>query len=177
MARNKAMEVAKGNYMAFLDSDDLWMKDKLERQMAFMKDNKYNFSCTEYEHIDEYDKKLNKVIRVNNKTNYNGLLLSCPVGNSTVMYNVAELDKFVVPNIRERNDDALWLQILKREKYIYGMNEVLTQYRLSDNSISSNKIDLIKYHWYLYRKIEKLSLHRSLFHIFCWVFIKVLKLK
>ena len=85
---------------------------------------------------------------------------SCPVGNSTVMYNVEELGKFVVPNIRKRNDDALWLKILKKEKYIYGMPEVLMKYRIRTNSISSNKIKLVKYHWKLYREIENLWLDR-----------------
>lgn len=177
VARTKAMELASGAYMAFLDSDDLWPKDKLERQLTFMKTNNYAFSCTAYEQIDEAGNRINKTIKTKTKTSYNGVLLSCPVGNSTVMYNVTKLGKFVVPNIRKRNDDALWLQMLKKEKYIYGMPDVLMQYRIRSNSISSNKIDLVKYHWYLYRKIENLSVTRSLFHVGYWGFIKVLKIK
>ncbi|EKN71331.1 glycosyl transferase family 2 [Neobacillus bataviensis LMG 21833] len=177
VARTKAMELASGAYMAFLDSDDLWSKDKLARQLSFMKENKYAFSCTAYEQIDEVGKKLNKTIKTKTKTNYNGVLLSCPVGNSTVMYDVKKLGKFVVPNIRKRNDDALWLRMLKKEKYIHGMSDVLMQYRIRSNSISSNKIDLIKYHWYLYRKIENLSVIRSIFHLSCWGFIKIFKIK
>ncbi|MED3758925.1 glycosyltransferase family 2 protein [Peribacillus frigoritolerans] len=177
IARNKAMELASGTYIAFLDSDDLWNEDKLERQLSFMKDNNYYFTCTAYEQVDEEGKPLNKTINTKIKTNYNGVLLNCPVGNSTVMYNVKKLGKFMVPNIRKRNDDALWLQILKKEKYIYGMHDVLMKYRLRRNSISSNKVELIKYHWYLYRKIEHLSISRSLFHIFYWIVIKLLKIK
>ncbi|RKV82221.1 MAG: glycosyltransferase family 2 protein, partial [Streptococcus sp.] len=74
-------------------------------------------------------------------------------------------------------DDALWLQMLKKTEYIYGLNQVLMQYRIRSNSISSNKISLIKYHWKLYRDIEKLSIFRSSFHILYWVIIKVFKLK
>ena len=74
-----------------------------------MKKNNYAFTCTDYEQIDEEGNLLNKIIKTKIKTNYNGVLLSCPVGNSTVMYNVNKLGKFVVPNIRKRNDDALWL--------------------------------------------------------------------
>ncbi|WP_423799418.1 glycosyltransferase family 2 protein [Neobacillus sp. SAB-20_R2A] len=177
VARTKAMELASGTYMAFLDSDDLWPTEKLERQLSFMKKNGYDFTCTEYEQIDEKGTPLNKSIKTKNKTNYNGVLLSCPVGNSTVMYNSQHLGKFVVPNIRKRNDDALWLQILKKEKYIYGLPEILMKYRVRSNSISSNKLDLVKYHWYLYREIEKLSVIRSSFHICCWVFLKVFKIK
>lgn len=176
-ARTKAMELANGNYMAFLDSDDLWEEDKLEKQIKFMEENDYNFTCTAYEQIDEKGNLLNKVIKTKKKANYNRILLDCPVGNSTVMYNVDKLGKFEVPNIRKRNDDALWLQILKKEKYIYGMNEVLMKYRIRSNSISSNKIDLIKYHWQLYRKIEHLSIICSIFHICYWGIIKIFHIK
>lgn len=177
VARTTAMKMATGNYMAFLDSDDLWKKDKLEKQLDFMKKNNYNFTCTEYEQIDEEGNKLNKVIKTKKKANYNRILLDCPVGNSTVMYNVDNLGKFEVPNIRKRNDDALWLQILKKEKFIYGMPDVLMEYRIRNNSISSNKLSLIKYHWQLYREIEHLSVIRSAFHICWWGVIKILHIK
>lgn len=177
VARTKAMELAGGAYMAFLDSDDIWKPNKLEKQLAYMKENNYNFTSTAYEQIDEDDKKLGKIIKTPKKTNYNRLLLDCPVGNSTVMYSVLAMGKFKVPNIRKRNDDALWLQMLKKEKYIYGMNDVLMEYRVRQNSISSNKFSLIKYHWQLYREIEHLSVIRSLFHIGVWCFIKVFKIK
>ncbi len=177
MARTKAMKMAKGDYMAFLDSDDLWVEDKLEKQLKFMNDNNYNFTCTAYMQIDEQGKELGKIIKTKTKVDYNRLLLDCPVGNSTVMYNVDSLGKFEVPNIRKRNDDALWLQILKKEKYIYGMPEVLMKYRIRQNSISRNKLDLVKYHWQLYRKIEHLSVIRSVFHICWWGIIKIVHFK
>ncbi len=177
VARTTAMKMATGNYMAFLDSDDLWKKEKLEKQLEFMKKNNYNFTCTAYEQIDEEGNKLNKVIKTKKKANYNRILLDCPVGNSTVMYNVDNLGKFEVPNIRKRNDDALWLQILKKEKFIYGMPDVLMEYRIRNNSISSNKLSLIKYHWQLYREIEHLSVIRSAFHICWWGMIKILHIK
>ena len=105
----KAMEFASGSYMAFLDSDDLWKSDKLEKQLKFMNDNNYNFSCTAYEQINEEGSLTGKIIKTKKKADYNRVLLDCPVGNSTVMYNVDSLGKFEVPNIRKRNDDALWL--------------------------------------------------------------------
>ena len=163
--------------MAFLDSDDLWYKEKLEKQIAFMKDKNYSFTCTDYEQIDENGQTLNRIIKTKTRTDYNGVLLSCPVGNSTVMYNVKELGKFKVPDKRKRNDDALWLQILKNEKYIYGLPEVLAIYRIRPNSISSDKFELVKYHWKLYREIENLSVLRSSFHICYWGFLKVFKIK
>lgn len=177
VARNRAMEEAKGKYMAFLDSDDLWKKEKLEKQINFIKKNKYKIICSDYEQIDEEGNKLNKIIPCKKKVNYNGILLSCPVGNSTVFYDVSKLGKFKVPNIRKRNDDALWLQILKKEEYMYGQKEVLMEYRIRQNSVSSNKLSLIKYHWQLYREIEHLSIARSIFHIVVWGFIKVFHIK
>lgn len=177
VARTEAMKLAKGQYMAFCDSDDLWMPDKLERQIAFMKKKDYSFTCTAYEQIDETSKSLNRIVRPRKKCGYNRLLLDCPVGNSTVIYDVSKMGKFEVPNIRKRNDDALWLQMLKKEKYIWGMADVLMKYRIRQNSLSSNKLKVIKYHWILYRGIEHLSVPRSLFHICFWCIIKVLKIK
>ena len=177
VARTTAMNLANGKYMAFLDSDDIWLPEKLEKQISFMEENGYAFTCTAYEKIDENDERLGKIRKTIKKTSYNRLLLDCPVGNSTVMYNVERMGKFEVPNIRKRNDDALWLQMLKKEKYIWGMPEILMLYRIRKNSISSNKFKLVKYHWILYRKIEKLSIIRSVFHICYWGFLKVFHIK
>ncbi len=177
VARTVSMENADGEYMAFLDSDDLWHPEKLERQVAFMKENDYAFSCTSYEQVDEQGKPLGKVKRCIPKTNYNRLLLDNPVGNSTVMYSVKKMGKFTVPNIRKRNDYALWLKMLKKEKYVYGLPEVLMYYRIRSNSISSNKFKLIKYHWIVYRELEHLNVFRSAFHVAYWCFIKVFHLK
>lgn len=177
VARTTAMALAEGEYMAFLDSDDLWMPDKLARQLAFMQENDCAFTCTAYEQIDEQSAPLGRVIKTVKKTDYNRLLLDCPVGNSTVMYSVKKMGKFEVPNIRKRNDDALWLTMLKKETYIWGMPDVLMRYRIRQNSISSNKLKVIKYHWILYREIEHLSVLRSAFHIGYWCFLKVFKIK
>lgn len=177
VARTKAMELAEGQYIAFLDSDDLWLKDKLTKQIKFMQDNDYAFTNTSYQHMDESGNMLDKVLKVIPKTDYNRLLLDCPVGNSTVIYDVSKMGKFKVPDIRKRNDDALWLAMLKKEKYIYGLPEILMKYRLRTNSVSSNKWSLIKYTWQLYRDIEHLSIFTSVWHICWWGVIKVFHLK
>ncbi len=177
VARTKAMALAEGEYMAFLDSDDIWLPEKLRLQLDFMNENGYAFSCTAYEQIDEDDNFLGRIIRTVKRTDYNRLLLDCPVGNSSVMYSVKKMGKFEVPDIRKRNDDALWLRMLKKEKYIMGMPEVLMRYRIRKRSISSNKLSVIKYHWKLYREIEQLSMFRSAFHICWWCFLKVFKIK
>ena len=114
LCRNKAVEVARGEYIAFLDSDDIWTSDKLSLQLKFMSDNNYNITCTGYQQIDISGK--GRKFIPNNRVDYEGVLLSCPVGNSTVIYNCKNLGKIYTPNIRKRNDDALWLKILKKEK-------------------------------------------------------------
>ena len=177
VARTKAMDLAAGQYMAFLDSDDLWMPDKLEKQLEFMQKNNYAFTSTSYQHMTEDGKMMPKVLNAVPKTDYNRLLLDCPVGNSTVMYDVGKMGKFQVPDIRKRNDDALWLAMLKKEKYIYGMPEIMMKYRLRKDSISRNKLSLVKYTWKLYREIEHLSIFKSVWHIVWWGVIKLFKLK
>lgn len=127
--------------------------------------------------MDESGAPTGKTIKSIPKTNYHRLLLDCPVGNSSVVYDVEKMGKFEVPNIRKRNDDALWLQMLKKEAYIWGMPEVLMKYRIRKNSISSNKLKVVKYHWILYREIEHLSVARSAFHICYWGIIKILHIK
>lgn len=177
VARTKAMELAQGRYIAFLDSDDLWPPEKLSRQIAFMEKNGYPFSCTDYLQIEEDGTPTGKRIRCKDRAGYNNILMTCPVGNSTVIYDASNLGKFAVPNIRKRNDDALWLQILKKTPYIYGLHEDLMMYRIRSASLSRNKLQLVKFHWKLYREVEHLSVPRSIFHIICWGFIKLFGIK
>ena len=122
VARTKAMELANGEYMAFLDSDDIWPEEKLKKQLAFMKKHDVAFSCTAYEQIDENGKSLNKIIKTVPKADYNRVLLDCPVGNSTVMYNVERWENlkyliletkrwcFVASNVKKRKVH-LWYEI------------------------------------------------------------------
>ena len=130
VARTRAMLIATGRYISFLDSDDLWHPDKLERQIAFMKANQYDFSCTDYSSIDEDGEPTGKVIKCKKghhiTTYFN---LSCWQLHSYL--RCGKLRKFEVPNIRKRNDDVLWLQILKKTEYIYGLNETLMFYRIA----------------------------------------------
>lgn len=177
VARSEAMRMATGKYLAFLDSDDLWTEDKLEKQIRFMEETDSPFSCTSYRLMQE-DGALEDMMRVPpKKTSYNSMIrLANPVGNSTVMYNREILGEFQVPPIRKRNDFALWLQILKKTQYCHGMPEVLTYYRLRKNSVSSSKTKLVKFQWQLYREVEKLSLFKSAWAMACWVIAKFLKL-
>ncbi len=165
-ARTKGMHTAKGKYVAFLDSDDLWHPDKLEKQLSFMRKSGALFSATAYEQIGENGDKNGKVFYPPEKCGYRKmLLLGNPIGNSTVIYDREILGDFTVPDIEKRNDFALWLRILHDCDYCLGMRDVLASYRLRGGSISSNKLGLIKYHWRLYREIERLGFFKSCFYL------------
>lgn len=175
VARNQGVKMAKGEFIAFLDSDDVWNSKKLSHQISFMHSNNVNFSCTSYNKIDEYGNRLNQIIHSKSKSSYKDLLKN-NCGNSTVIYNCRKIGKIYIPNIKKRNDYVMWLQILKKEKYLYGIDEVLCSHRIRANSLSENKISLIKYHWLVYRDIEHLPFTHSVYLILYWM-VKTLKNK
>ena len=163
VARNRAMDVANGNYIAFLDSDDVWYPDKLQKQLAFMEANGYSFTYTAYKKINERSEYMGIVISAPGSVNYSSMLYrGDPIGNSTVIYDADKLGKFLVPDIKRRNDFALWLKIMHDCDRAYGLDEVLASYRIRSGSVSSaRRGELLKYHWELYRNIEELSLVKS----------------
>ncbi len=178
-ARSRALELATGDYIAFLDSDDLWHPEKLEKQLAFMQEKTdagtpCYFTATAYTQIDDNGTSLHKAICPPKRVGYwKMLFLSDPVGNSTVMYDRTHFGDLTVPPIKKRNDFALWLKALRNGDYCYGFGERLMKYRVRSNSLSANKLKLAKYHWHLYRHIEKLPVITSTFAVFCWAFVKV----
>lgn len=173
VARTEGIKRAAGKYIAFLDSDDLWTADKLERQIHFMEEMGVLFSCTAYEQMDEQGNSLHTVCIPPLKTDYRKMLrLSNPIGNLTVMYNQERLGKYKVPLIQKRNDFALWLKILRDTPYCAGMQDTLAVYRIRSNSVSSNKLKQAKFHWELYYEVEKLGLIRSIWAMLCWAWVK-----
>ena len=158
-ARNRAINAAQGDYIAFLDSDDIWYPDKLSRQISFMEQTGYGFTYTAYEKINERSEKMGIVVSAPKSVNYSSMLYrGDPIGNLTVVYDATKLGKFYVPDIKKRNDFALWLKIMHACDRAYGLNEVLASYRVRSGSISSTrKSELLKYYWKLYHDIEKLS--------------------
>lgn len=119
VARNKAVDLANGKYMAFLDSDDVWFPEKLTKQIGYMEENAYTFTCTSYTKIDEEGEYLGRTIGVRKQSDYNDILKKNP-GNSTVVYNTEEIGKVKIPNIRKRNDYVMWLSVVKKAGKLYG---------------------------------------------------------
>ncbi len=177
ISRNKAIEEAKGRYIAFLDSDDLWSAEKLEKQIIFMKDHDVALSYTSYYSIDEVRGKVIGEVPIPRKVNYHELLKQNIIGCLTAMYDVGKLGKVYMPNIRKRQDFALWLKILKQVPYAYGINEPLAYYRIRQNSISNNKLKASLYNWKMYRDIEKLPLHKAIYYFGWYTYKSILKYK
>lgn len=153
-SRNAALKEATGDYVAFLDGDDIWLDNKLSTQISFMINNKYDFTYTDYELIDEDDKRLNIYYTGPKKVTYKKFLRIDYIGTSTVIYKKSIYPSLQIPNdIYKRNDDALWLTLSKHAD-CYRMPGIYSQYRRSTKSISAGKKSkLYKYHVILYKKM------------------------
>ena len=163
VARNTAIKDAQGRFIAFLDSDDLWLPDKLEKQLGFMQANDYPFSYAAYDKIDENGQVFGH-IGVPDRVCYSDLLKTCSIGCLTAIYDTEYFGKVYMPLIRKRQDLGLWLKLLKKTKYAYGLNETLGLYKVRSDSISANKKSAAFFTWRLYREVEKLNLIKSIYY-------------
>lgn len=154
-SRNQSILKAKGRFIAFLDADDMWHKDKLMLQVAFMKENNLPFTYTCYQKFS--DKGARGIVIPPDKIDYDGLLVSNTIGCLTAMYDTNLLGKRYMPLIRKRQDMGLWLNLLKDIPYAYCLNQSLAYYR-TDSGMTKNKFSVLKYQWLFYREVEKLSL-------------------
>jgi glycosyltransferase involved in cell wall biosynthesis len=163
VTRNFGIENAKGRFIAFLDSDDMWVPQKLEKQIKFMNNKGAVLSYTAYQKIDEQGNP-GGVVHVPLRVSYTDTLKSNRIGCSTAIYDAEKLGKLYMPDIRRRQDQGLWLKILKKGYAAYGIDEPLTFYRVRQDSISGNKIKTLKDQWRIYREIEQLSLLKSIYY-------------
>ncbi|MEZ3427418.1 MAG: glycosyltransferase [Lachnospiraceae bacterium] len=174
-ARNHGLSKAAGRFVAYLDADDLWSPDKLEKQLAFMAKKEAAFSFTGYEFADEKGKGTGKIVRVPEELCYKEALKNTTIFTSTVIFDTKRLakEKLFMPMIKSE-DTALWFKILREGVTAYGLNENLVRYRRPAKSLSSNKLEAVRRIWRLYRKAEGLSLWYS-FYNFCFWAVRAVK--
>ena len=166
ISRDIGIKYARGHYIAFLDCDDIWMKNKLAMQIKFMKNKKADFSFTSYDIINYKNKKIG--IRLAKPTLiYQDLLKSCDIGLSTVMAKRKLFNnncKF--PNLKTKEDYVLWLQLAKKKIIFHGLNKSLTKWMVTKDSLSSNSKQKILDAFLVYRKYMKFSFTKSCYRVF-----------
>ncbi len=174
IARNTALEFAKGKFITFLDADDLWKHEKLEKQIDFIYKNNLKFTFSFYECIDENGKSLNKIIQAPINLSYRQLFFCNYIGNLTGIYDADFFGKIPISSIRKRQDWILWLMILKEIKNAKPVPESLAFYRIRNDSISAYKTSLLKHNFNVYRNFHKKNILVSCFYMLGFLFSQLL---
>jgi teichuronic acid biosynthesis glycosyltransferase TuaG len=160
-SRNAGLAKARSRFVAFLDGDDLWVPDKLEKQLSALQQSGAQLCYTAIQKVDIDGRQFGKVQHVPETVTYNELLGNPLIGCSTVLMDYDALGRPLMPDIRKRQDFAFWLQLLRQGARAIGINEPLTYYRVRPGSLSSNKLSAAYYVWRVYRELERLPLHRA----------------
>ena len=165
-ARNKGIDEAKGRFLCYIDADDLWDKEKLEKQVRFMKEKKCAFSYHSYEFANEKCIPTGKKVVAKEELNYKQALKNNIISTITVMFDLKKIDKELLkmPNLIYVEDTATWWKILRNNYIAYGIPNIFAYYRRTVGSTSSNKIRTLKKIWLLYRKEEKLNVFKSSYY-------------
>lgn len=170
ISRNNSIDHASGDFLAFIDSDDLWCENKLEKQINFMMEKSISFSFTPYEIITEDGISTGQFVDLHNTNSYtysDMLKKKATLGCSTVILERSVVNQLRMPNIRTGQDYAMWLSILKKGYSAHLYDEPLTRYRIVNSSISRNKVKKAFRQWSIYRTIEGLSIFQAMY-CFCF---------
>lgn len=157
LPRNVGIKNASGKYIAFLDADDIWLPQKLERQVCFMEDNNYDLSYSYYEKMDWRGKRNNRIIKTRDVTTYNNLLKSNSIPCLTSMIRKSVIGNSYFKQIPQE-DFCFWLDILNKGIKAYNMKEITAIYREAKSSRSANKFDMFKGYWNVIRNHQNISL-------------------
>lgn len=170
VARNKALELASGQYIAFLDSDDMWKPEKLEKQISFMKSRNIGFCFSAIEMINQTGEVVKSKRDVKEEVTYSFLLKNTMIPTSSVVIDRNIVGDFQMPLMRGGQDYATWLMLLRKVGTAYGINEALVQYRIGHSSLSSNKLNSLKQVWNIQTRQEKINKIEAVFNLFCFCF-------
>lgn len=173
--RNMSISRAKGRFVAFLDSDDMWYPEKLEKQIGHMLENDLAFTYSSYEVIDAQGNSKNRIVKDAGVMSYKKYLRNTIICCGTVVIDREKTGHFATPIIKTSEDMSLWLSVMKRGFDAYPVPGPLHKYRITPGSASSNKIKAACDVWRVYRKIEKLSLPKSVGNFVCYTFNAVKK--
>jgi len=169
-ARNTAISISKGKYLAFLDSDDIWLPEKLKMQINFMKKNNYSFVFSSYSVISSNETKPKYVISVPEKISYKKYLKNTIIGCLTVVLDKEKFKNIQMPILRSSHDMALWLDLLKEEEFAFGIQQELAIYREHKLSNTANKFRAVYDVWNVYRKHEGLNVLNSIYNLIFYAF-------
>lgn len=175
VARNTAIEKSTGRFLAFIDSDDIWYSEKLEKQIAMLVENKIGFSFTAIELIDENSCTYKSKRNVKTVVDYKYLLTNTIIATSTVVIDKNVIGSFFMPLMRSGQDYATWLSILRKGFKAYGINESLVKYRVTQHSLSNNKFKSIKQIWYIQKNYENIHFVKRLYNLLAFVIHAVKK--
>lgn len=175
VARNKGIELAEGQFIAFLDSDDCWKPEKLEKEVALAKEKKADFVFTAIEMIDEEGNVVKGKRKVKEVIDYKFLLTNTMIATSSVLIDISKVGKFEMPLVRSGQDYATWLMLLRNGRKAYGIDEALTQYRRTEGSLSSKKTKNWKKVWNAQVNNEGIKPVAAYWHCFCYALNAVKK--
>lgn len=174
-SRNYGISKANGKYLAFLDSDDIWHNEKLAKQISFMLDKNAEISYTDFIFVNQDFKEIRGASNIRKSLDLKKFMKTTEIGFSTSMIDIEKTGKPRMAKIPARQDAAMWMSLLRKNYKAYGLKEVLAKYRVRDNQITSNKLDMIIKTFRVYIREKSFPVYKRIYYWFRYVFNAVLK--